>query len=94
MEEEEDIKSIKNQSLNPLLDTDTILLEFMNMEDKVWINTKTNVATSLAAEANSKKLELSPKQLIPEENHKYLDISTRIKQTDIQNQDLGIIKSK
>ena len=51
MEEEEDLKLIKN----PLLDMDTILLEFMNMEDEVWINTKTNVATSLVAEANSKK---------------------------------------
>ena len=44
MEEEEDLESIKNYSLNPLLDMDTILLEFMNMEDEVWINTKTNVA--------------------------------------------------
>ena len=73
MEEEEDLELIKNHSLNPLLDTDTILLEFMNMEDEVWINTKTNVATSLVAEANLKKLEISP-ELVPEEYHKYLDI--------------------
>ena len=51
-----------------------ILLEFLNMEDKVWINTKTNVATSLAAEANLKKLKLSPEQLVPKEYHEYLDI--------------------
>ena len=74
MEEEEDLESIKNHSLNPLLDMDTILLEFLNMEDEVWINTKTNVATSLVAEANLKKPELSPEQLVPEEYHKYLDI--------------------
>ena len=74
MEEEEDLESIKNHSLNPLLDTDTILSEFMNMEDEIWINTKTNVATSLAAEAKSKKLELSPEQLVPEEYHEYLNI--------------------
>ena len=74
MEEEDDLESIKNYSLNPILDMDTILLEFMGMEDKIWINTKSNMATSLAAEANSKKPELSPEQLIPEECHEYLDI--------------------
>ena len=33
-----------------------------------------NMATSLAAEANSKKLELTPQQLVPKEHHKYLDV--------------------
>ena len=74
MEEQEDPESAKNHSSNPLLDTDMILLELLNIEDEVWINTKTNMATSLAAEANSKKPEFTPKQLIPEEYHKYLDI--------------------
>ena len=74
MEEEEDPESAKNHSSKPLLDTDTILLELMNTEDEVWINTKTNMATSLVAEANSKKPELTPKQLVPKEYHEYLDI--------------------
>ena len=74
MEEEEDQESAKNHSSNPLLDTDTILLELLDIEDKVWINTKTNMATSLAAEANSKKPELTPRQLVPEEYHEYLDV--------------------
>ena len=74
MEEEEDLELAKNHSLNPLLDMDTILLELLDTEDKVWINTRTNMATSLAAEANSKKPELTPKQLVPEEYHKYLDV--------------------
>ena len=73
MEEEEDLESIKNRSSN-LLDTDAILLELLDTEDEVWINTKTNMATSLAAEANSKKPELTPKQLVPEEYHEYLDV--------------------
>ena len=73
MEEEEDLESAKNHSSNPLLDTDTILLELLNIEE-VWINTKMNMATSLVAEANSKKPELTPKQLVPKEYHKYLDI--------------------
>ena len=74
MEEEEDLELIKNHSSNPLLDMDMILLVFLNLEDEVWINTKTNMATSLAAEVNSKKPEPTPKQLVPEEYHKYLDI--------------------
>ena len=44
------------------------------MENEVWINTKTNMATSLVVKANLKKPELSPEQLIPEEYHEYLDI--------------------
>ena len=71
MKEEEDQEAAKNHSSNPLSDTDTILLELLDTEDEVWINTKTNMATSLVAEANSKKPELTPKQLVPEE---YLDI--------------------
>ena len=64
----------KNHSSNPLSDMDTILLELLDTENEVWINTKTNMATSLAVEANLKKPELTPKQLVPEEYHKYLDV--------------------
>ena len=39
----------KEPFFEPPMDMDTILLEFLNMEDKVWINTKTNMATSLVA---------------------------------------------
>ena len=74
MEEEEDLELIKDHSSNPLLDMDMILLEFLNLEDEVWINTKTNMATSLAVEANLKEPELTPKQLVPKEYHEYLDI--------------------
>jgi hypothetical protein len=44
------------------------------MENKVWINSKDNLATRLAAEVNQKKLDLTPKQLVPPEYHEYLDI--------------------
>ena len=74
MKEEEDQEAAKNHSSNPLSDTDTILLELLDTEAEVWINTKTNMATSLAAEVNSRKPELTPKQLVPEEYHKYLDV--------------------
>ena len=74
MKEEGDQEAAKNHSSNPLANMDTILLELLDTEDEIWINTKTNMATSLAAEANSKKPKLTPKQLIPEEYHEYLDV--------------------
>ena len=58
MEDKEDLESAKNHSSSPLLNMDTILLEFLNLEDEVWINTKTNMATSLAAEANSNSAKI------------------------------------
>jgi hypothetical protein len=44
------------------------------MENKIWINSKDNLATKLAAEANQKKPDLTPEQLVPLEYHEYLDI--------------------
>jgi hypothetical protein len=44
------------------------------MENKIWINSKDNLATRLAVEVNQKKLDLKPEQLVPPEYHKYLDI--------------------
>jgi Reverse transcriptase (RNA-dependent DNA polymerase) len=44
------------------------------MENEIWINSKDNLATKLAAEANQKKPNLTPEQLVPPEYHVYLDI--------------------
>jgi hypothetical protein len=44
------------------------------MENELWINSKENLATKLAFEANQKKPDLTPKQLVPREYHDYLDI--------------------
>jgi hypothetical protein len=44
----------------------------------VWIH-KTNSATELAIEENSKKTDKTDKQLVPAEYHKYLDIFSREK---------------
>jgi hypothetical protein len=44
------------------------------MENKIWINSKDNLATRLAVEVNQKKLDLNPEQLVPSEYHEYLDI--------------------
>jgi hypothetical protein len=43
------------------------------LETDVWIQ-KTNIATELAIEENSKKTDKTDKQLVPAEYHKYLDI--------------------
>ena len=52
---------------------DTIL-EYLGMDNKIWINTKMTSATDLAAAANSKKPELTPEEIVPKEYHKFLDV--------------------
>jgi hypothetical protein len=42
--------------------------------NELWINLKENLATKLASEANQKKPDWTPEQLVPQEYHDYLDI--------------------
>jgi hypothetical protein len=49
-------------------------MEYLGMKNKLWINSKENLATKLASEANQKKPDLTPEQLVPQEYHNYLDI--------------------
>jgi hypothetical protein len=49
--------------------SDKVLLEYLGMENKIWINSKENLATKLAAEANQKKPDQTPEQLVPPEYH-------------------------
>jgi hypothetical protein len=68
-------KELDKELLNrPINGTDKVLLEYLGMEKKVWINLKDNLATRLAVEVNQKKPDLTPEQLIPLEYHEYLDI--------------------
>jgi hypothetical protein len=71
MEEVLDEEEHLNRPTNAL---DKVLLEYLGMENKIWINSKENLATKLAAEANQKKPDQTPEQLVPPEYHKYLDI--------------------
>jgi hypothetical protein len=48
------------------------------LETDVWIH-KTNIATELAIEENSKKMDKMDEQLVPAEYHKYLDIFSKEK---------------
>jgi hypothetical protein len=65
----------KEEHLNrPTNASDKVLLEYLGMENELWINSKENLATKLASEANQKKPDLTPEQLVPREYHDYLDI--------------------
>jgi Reverse transcriptase (RNA-dependent DNA polymerase) len=67
--------SDKEEHLNrPTNASDEVLLEYLGMENELWINSKENLATKLASEANQKKPDLTPEQLVPREYHDYLDI--------------------
>jgi hypothetical protein len=67
LDEEEHLNRPTNAS-------DEVLLEYLGMENKLWINSKENLATKLASEANQKKPDLTSEQLVPREYHDYLDI--------------------
>jgi hypothetical protein len=71
MEEVLDKEEHLNRPINTL---DKVLLEYLGMENKIWINSKDNLATRLVAEVNQKKPDLKPEQLVPPEYHEYLDI--------------------
>jgi hypothetical protein len=64
----------EEQFNQPINASDKVLLEYLGMENEIWINSKENQATKLAAEANQKKPDLTPEQLVPSEYHEYLDI--------------------
>jgi hypothetical protein len=71
MKEVEDEEEYLNRPINA---SDKILLEYLGMENELWINSKENLVTKLASEANQKKPDLTPEQLVPREYHSYLDI--------------------
>jgi hypothetical protein len=71
MEEVLDEKEHLNQPVNT---SDKVLLEYLGMENELWINLKENLATKLASEVNKKKPDLTPEQVVPWEYHDYLDI--------------------
>jgi hypothetical protein len=72
VEEVVDNEERKNQMTLPLKE-DKLGVFIELLETDVWI-CKTNIATELAIEENSKKQDKTDKQLVPAEYHKYLDI--------------------
>jgi hypothetical protein len=71
MEEVLDEEEHLNRPTNAL---DEVLLEYPGIENKLWINSEENLATKLASEANQKKPDLTPEQLVPRVYHDYSDI--------------------
>jgi hypothetical protein len=72
IEEVEDDKEMKNRTALPL-EGDKMGVYIKLLETDVWIH-KTNIATELAIEENSKKTDKTDEQLVPVKYHKYLDI--------------------
>jgi hypothetical protein len=72
IEEVVDEEELKNRMTLPIVE-DKLGVYIELLEIDVWIH-KTNIATELAIEENSKKQDKTDKQLVPEEYHKYLDI--------------------
>jgi hypothetical protein len=70
----EEVLDEEEQFNRPINASDKVLLEYLGMENELWINSKENLATKLASEANQKKPDLTPEQLVPQEYHDYLDI--------------------
>ena len=75
--EEEDKDAYLNWTQNPLEDSELSLLIASitgEMNNKIWINSKSTTATQLQAEINSKKTILPLEEQIPKEFHEYLDV--------------------
>jgi hypothetical protein len=77
IEEVVDDKEQKNQTTLPLKE-DKLGVYIKLLETDVWIH-KTNIATELAIEENSKKQDKTDEQLVPAEYHEYLDIFSKEK---------------
>ena len=73
MIEEVDPQEPENRTLHPTFMED-IILEYFDMDNKIWINAKMTLATNLAAIANLKKPELTPEEIVPKEYHEFLDV--------------------
>ena len=81
VEEETDQENWKNHTINLIEELDdeeignTVLVSYIEeMKMKVWTNAKGNMATELAIKQNKKKAELTNKELILADLHKFLDV--------------------
>ena len=82
--EEEDNDTYLNRTQNPLKDSELSLLIASitgEMDNEIWINSKSTTATQLQAEINSKKTVLPLEEHIPKEFHEYLDVFSEEKAT-------------
>jgi hypothetical protein len=79
IEEVMDNEEPKNQTILPLKKNNMrVYIKLLGTD--VWIH-KTNIATELAIEENSKKTDKMDEQLVLVEYHKYLDFSAKTRHT-------------
>jgi hypothetical protein len=90
MEEVLDEEEHLNRPVNA---SDKVLLEYLGMENKLWINSKKNLATKLASEANQKKPDLTLNNWYHGNITTTWTSSTWTKQINFLIHDLGITKS-
>jgi len=77
MVEEEDKEEYLNSTLNPLDDSELSLLISSitgDMDNGIWINSKSTMATAIQAEINLKKKILPVEEQVPKEFHEFLDV--------------------
>ena len=75
--EEEDEDEYLNSTLNPLDDSELSLLISSitgDMDNGIWINSKSTMATAIQAEINLKKKILPVEEQVPKEFHEFLDV--------------------
>jgi hypothetical protein len=76
IEEVKDNDESKNRTTLPIVE-DKLGVYIELLETDAWI-CKTNIATELAIEENSKKQDKTDEQLVPAEYHEYLDMDNRM----------------
>ena len=77
MVEEEDEEGYLNLTQNPLDNSELSLLISSitgDMDNNIWINSKSTMATAIQAEINLKKKVLPVEEQVPKKFHKFLDV--------------------
>ena len=77
MVEEEDREEYLNSTQNPLNDDElSVLISSItgNMDNDIWINSKSTTATRIQAEINMQKKVLPLEEQVPKEFHEFLDV--------------------
>jgi hypothetical protein len=77
IKDEEDEEEYLNSTQNPLDDTELSVLIYAitdDLDNSVWINSKSTMATKIQAEINLQKKVLPLEEQVPNEFHEFLDV--------------------
>jgi hypothetical protein len=95
--EEKDEEAHLNATQNPLPDNELALLISTitdDMDNGIWIDSKSTTATKIQVEINLKKKALPLEEQVPQEFQIFWMFSWKKRQHDFLNPDHGITKSK